>query len=116
MSNAYFKVPHPINEPILSYAPGSPERAALKAKLKEMKSQQIEAPLIIGGKEVRSGKTVQRRQITAGLGYLGQDDEVVHVGLGRARTADVTVHWPDGTQSSHPRLATGAVHTISQAR
>ncbi|MBK6916619.1 MAG: CRTAC1 family protein [Deltaproteobacteria bacterium] len=66
--------------------------------------------------EVRSGKTVQRRQITAGLGYLGQDDEVVHVGLGRARTADVTVHWPDGTQSSHPRLATGAVHTISQAR
>ncbi|MCK6621337.1 MAG: L-glutamate gamma-semialdehyde dehydrogenase [Calditrichaceae bacterium] len=59
MSNAYFKVPHPINEPILSYAPGSPERAALKAKLKEMKSQQIEAPLIIGGKEVRSGKTAE---------------------------------------------------------
>ncbi len=61
MSNAYFFVPEPSNEPILNYAPGSPERAELKAKLEELKSQQIEAPLIIGGKEVRSGKTAELR-------------------------------------------------------
>ncbi len=63
--------------------------------------------------EIRSGKTVQRRQITAGLAYLGQDDEVVHVGLGKAKAADVTVVWPDGSKTEHKRLATGAVHTLS---
>lgn len=57
MNNAIFSFAHPINEPIKSYAPGSPERKELKAKLEEMKSQQIEIPLIIGGKEVRTGDT-----------------------------------------------------------
>jgi 1-pyrroline-5-carboxylate dehydrogenase len=61
MSNAYFKVPIPVNEPVLSYAPGSPEKKDLKAKIQEMKSQQIEIPLIIGGKEVKSGKTAELR-------------------------------------------------------
>jgi len=57
MSNAYFKVPHPINEPIKSYKPGSPEREELKEKLAELKSKQIEVPLIIGGEEVKTGNT-----------------------------------------------------------
>jgi 1-pyrroline-5-carboxylate dehydrogenase len=56
MSLGIFKVPHPINEPVKSYAPGSPERASLAAKVKEMAAQKIEIPLIIGGKEVRTGK------------------------------------------------------------
>ncbi len=57
MNNAIFSFPLPQNEPIKSYAPGSPERKELQAKLAEMKSQQIEIPLIIGGKEVRTGDT-----------------------------------------------------------
>lgn len=57
MSNAYFKVPQPINEPVKSYKPGSPEREELKRKLNELKSQQIEIPLIIGGEEIRTGNT-----------------------------------------------------------
>ena len=57
MSNAYFKVPQPINEPVKSYKPGSPEREELKKKLAELKSKQIEAPLIIGGEEVKTGNT-----------------------------------------------------------
>ncbi len=57
MSNAYFKVPAPINEPILNYAPGSPERAELEAELKRLKSQEFDIPLIIGGKEIRTGAT-----------------------------------------------------------
>ncbi|HHM02936.1 MAG TPA: L-glutamate gamma-semialdehyde dehydrogenase [Caldithrix abyssi] len=61
MSNAYFQVPQPVNEPIRSYAPGTPERAELKAKLKELKSQTIEVPLIIGGKEIKTGKTAEMR-------------------------------------------------------
>jgi len=61
MSNYYFKVARPANEPIKAYAPGSPEKAALKHKLAEMKSQQIDVPLIIGGKEIRTGNTADLR-------------------------------------------------------
>ncbi len=61
MSNAYFKVPLPINEPVLSYAPGTPEKEALKKKLKELQSKEIEIPLIIGGKEIKTGKTAEIR-------------------------------------------------------
>ena len=61
MSNAYFKVPYPVNEPVMSYAPGSPEKEALKKKLKELRSKEIEIPLIIGGKEVKTGKTAEIR-------------------------------------------------------
>lgn len=55
MTDATFTVPHPINEPVLSFAPGSPEKAALKAALKEMKSRQHDVPMHIGGKAVFSG-------------------------------------------------------------
>jgi hypothetical protein len=65
--------------------------------------------------EIRTPKLVQRRQITAGLGYLGQDDEVVHVGLGRSKVADVVVTWPDGKTSEHRKLGAGAVHVLSQS-
>jgi 1-pyrroline-5-carboxylate dehydrogenase len=53
------RVPQPINEPNKSYAPGSPERAELKARLKQMSAERIEIPLVIGGKEVRTGRTAQ---------------------------------------------------------
>ncbi len=61
MSNYYFKVPKPSNEPIKSYAPGSPEKASLKAALAEMKDRQHDIPLIIGGKEIRTGRTAELR-------------------------------------------------------
>ena len=55
-SNASFggrrRVPAPVNEPIKSYAPGSPERASLKARLKAMAGEKIDMPLIIGGKAI----------------------------------------------------------------
>ncbi|MDX2059400.1 MAG: L-glutamate gamma-semialdehyde dehydrogenase [Gemmatimonadales bacterium] len=50
-------IPAPRNEPVLSYAPGSPERDAIKAALKKMSGEVVDIPLIIGGKEVRTGKT-----------------------------------------------------------
>ena len=46
------RVPPPVNEPIKSYAPGSPERASLKARLKTMAAEKVDMPLIIGGKEI----------------------------------------------------------------
>ena len=59
MQNSKVSVPVPVNEPILSYAPGTPERKALNDKIKELKSEVLDIPLIIGGKEVRTGKTTQ---------------------------------------------------------
>lgn len=59
MSNAYYKVKKPENEPVLSYGKDSSERAELKTRLKELKETQIEIPLIIGGKEIYTGNTQQ---------------------------------------------------------
>jgi 1-pyrroline-5-carboxylate dehydrogenase len=53
------RVPEPVNDPNRSYAPGSPERAELKARLKAMAAERIEIPLIIGGREIRTGRTAQ---------------------------------------------------------
>jgi 1-pyrroline-5-carboxylate dehydrogenase len=55
MINALAKVPLPSNEPIHGYAPGSPEKKALKDQLKRMLGEESEFPLIIGGKEVQTG-------------------------------------------------------------
>src|SRR5437667_10488722 len=52
-----YRVPNPINEPIRSYAPGTAERQALKKTLAAMSAEKIDIPLIIGGKEVRTGDT-----------------------------------------------------------
>ena len=51
------RVPPPTNEPNLSYLPGSPERAALKAALQKMSSEVVDIPVIIGGREIRTGRT-----------------------------------------------------------
>src|SRR5688500_16752040 len=56
MNLGYFNYPLPVNEPVLNYAPGSPEREVLKKTLKELKTQQADIPMYIGGKEVRTGK------------------------------------------------------------
>ena len=58
MNNAISFVPPPENEPIHSYAPGTPERASLQKRLREMQSEQIEIPAIIGGREIRTGNTL----------------------------------------------------------
>src|SRR5215831_17192866 len=52
-----YRIPVPVNDPILSYAPGTAERKSLKNKLAAMSAMQIEIPLVIGGKEVRTGDT-----------------------------------------------------------
>jgi len=56
-NNSIVSVPFPQNEPQYTYAPNTKERALLKSGLKELKSQVIDIPLIIGGKEIRTGNT-----------------------------------------------------------
>src|SRR5436190_5788193 len=50
------RIPEAVNEPIKNYAPGSPERAELKARLASMAGERPDIPIIIGGKEIRTGK------------------------------------------------------------
>jgi len=57
MFNGRRRVPPPLNELVRSYAPGSPERASLKARLAAMAAETIEIPLVIGGKDIRTGST-----------------------------------------------------------
>ena len=57
MDNAIYSFAKPINEPVKSYAPGSSEKKALKQTLTQLSSEEWDIPLIIGGKEIRTGNT-----------------------------------------------------------
>ncbi|MFN2250771.1 MAG: L-glutamate gamma-semialdehyde dehydrogenase [Anaerolineae bacterium] len=61
MNNTHVRIPEPVNEPVLSYAPGTPERKALADRVSQMKAEQVDIPAMIGGKEVRTGDTVEIR-------------------------------------------------------
>ncbi|WP_270886516.1 L-glutamate gamma-semialdehyde dehydrogenase [Pedococcus sp. 5OH_020] len=70
--DAVTQVPAPVNEPVLDYAPGSPERASLEAALTELASEQVELPHTIGGRRVNgSGRTIEVRQPHAHRKVLG---------------------------------------------
>jgi 1-pyrroline-5-carboxylate dehydrogenase len=56
MSTGFFHIPIPKNEPVLSYAPGSKERAALKKAIDDARASTLDIPMYIGGDEVRTGK------------------------------------------------------------
>ena len=53
--NAIPPIPQPVNEPVLTYGPGTSERAALKQALKDLAARVVEIPVVVGGKEVRTG-------------------------------------------------------------
>ena len=61
MNNSHYSLPLPKNETVLSYAPGTSERARLKEVLAELKSTQVDVPMYIGGKEVRTGNKIAIR-------------------------------------------------------
>lgn len=78
MKQGTFTFPLPVNEPVLSYAPKSPERARLKEVLVELKKAQADIPMYIGGREVRSKKMVSihpPHEIAHTLGHFHAGDE-----------------------------------------
>ena len=78
MSNAFFKVPVPVNEPVLSYGPGSPEKKHVKAKLKELKNTHLDIPMFIGGKKVyteNKKKIHPPHELSHDLGTYSQGDK-----------------------------------------
>jgi len=56
--NGIVQVPEPVNEPVRDYAPGSPERDSLKKRLDQMLTEEFDIPAIVGGRELRSGNTL----------------------------------------------------------
>ncbi|MEI7575367.1 MAG: L-glutamate gamma-semialdehyde dehydrogenase [Armatimonadota bacterium] len=90
----------PVNEPVLSYAPGTPERARLKEALAELKAEQVDVPMYIGGEEVRTGKTVtmhppHERAHTLGVFHAGDSshvEEAIEAALA-AREAWSNMSW-----------------------
>ncbi len=78
MLKGFFNVPHPVNETILSYAPGTKERALLKQAILEARSKEIDVPMYINGKEVHTDKKVAMRpphDHQHVLGYYSQGDK-----------------------------------------
>ena len=89
------RVPQPINDANRSYAPGSPERAELKARLESMAAERIDIPLVIGGREIRTGRTEtvvmphDHRHVLADYHMAGPE----HVQQAIAAAADARREW-----------------------
>ena len=78
MNYGYFNYPMPQNEPVLNYAPGSPERKRLQQTLAELKKEEADIPMYIGGKEVRTNKKHAihpPHELSHTLGYFHAGDE-----------------------------------------
>ena len=78
MNYGYFNYPMPLNEPVLNYAPGSPERKKLQDTLAELKKDEVDIPMYIGGKEVRTNKKHAihpPHELSHTLGYFHAGDE-----------------------------------------
>ena len=78
MNLGYFNYPMPVNEPVLAYAANSAEKLRLKEVLAELKKEEIDVPMYIGGKEVRTNKKIAMHpphEIAHTLGYFHTGDE-----------------------------------------
>ena len=88
------KIPTPVNESVLAYAPGSRERTELKQALKDLSGHQMEIPVVIGGKEIRTGKTVDavmphcHRHVLAKVHQAGPEEVTAAVKAAREAWRD----------------------------
>ena len=93
------RIPTPINEPVSSYAPGTRERAELKQTLKDMGGRQIEIPVVVGGKEIRTGRTADavmphcHKHVLAKVHQAGPEEVAGAIAAARAA-------WRDWSSSS----------------
>ncbi|MCC7332932.1 MAG: L-glutamate gamma-semialdehyde dehydrogenase [Flavobacteriales bacterium] len=102
MANAFFNVPKAINEPVKSYAPGSAERKELQETIATLKNSTVDLPMIIGGKEIRTGKKISMHpphEIAHVLGSYHQGDanhvsEAIDAAMAARKTWAITP-WQD---------------------
>jgi 1-pyrroline-5-carboxylate dehydrogenase len=97
-AHGIFRPPAPVNEPVYSYAPGSPERRELTHRLEAMEGEAIEIPCVIGGEDIRSGNTFdavmphRKQHVLARVHQAGADD------IGRAIEAAAEA-WHDWSRT-----------------
>lgn len=102
MNLGYFAYPLPQNEPALNYAPGSPERDLLKKTLKDLKKEQADVPMYIGGKEIRTENKIEIRpphELSHLLGHFHEGDashvhQAIQAAL-NAREAWAALAWEE---------------------
>ncbi len=97
-THAISRAPEPYNEPVRSYVPGSTEREELRLRLQQMESERLDIPLVIGGEEVRTGKTFEavephKRSHVLATVHLGGAPEVQRA-IGAAASA-----WNDWSRT-----------------
>ena len=111
----YFSYPIPVNEPVLNYAPGSAERAALKKTLDELKKEQADIPMYIGGEEVRTGKTRSihpPHEIAHTLGHFHAGDET-HVQQAIDAALAAKEAWADMSWENRANIFLSAADLIA---
>ena len=115
MSLGYFSYPMPVNEPVYSYAPGSPERKRLKSVLSELKKQKMDIPMYIGGKEIRTNRKVEihpPHEVRHVLGHFHAGDEK-HVSQAIEAALDASASWAAMSWESRANIFLRAADLIS---
>jgi 1-pyrroline-5-carboxylate dehydrogenase len=115
MSNGFFRVPTPYNELNLSYASGTIERQQLKASIKEMKGEQIDVPMFIGGKEIRTGEKAAMRpphEHDHILGYYHKGNGS-HVKLAINAAMKAKKHWENLSWENRASIFLKAAELLS---
>ncbi len=95
MNIGTFSYPLPANDPVLSYSPGTPEKAGLKKALAELKKKQLDIPMYIGGKMVKTDKKIAihpPHELSHTLGHFSAGDEK-HVHLAIAEALKAKEKW-----------------------
>jgi 1-pyrroline-5-carboxylate dehydrogenase len=115
MFNGIFHIREPKNEPILSYEPGSPERAALKAELDRMLKNPVEVPCMINGREIATGDLVEMRpphDLSQSLGhYHRAGQKEAEMAIAAANQAKVT--WSEMDWSSRATVLLKAAELLA---
>ena len=115
MNLGYFHYPLPSNEPVLSYAPGSAEKARLKQAITEMKSTSADIPMYIGSKEVRTNKKKvlhPPHELAHTLGYYHEGDEK-HVQLAIEAALAAKNNWESMSWESRAHIFLKAADLIA---
>ena len=115
MNNGTFYLPMPVNEPVLSYAPGTSERKRLKAVLSELKKQKADVPMYIGSEEVRTGRKVAMRpphETDHLLGHFHEGEEK-HVHMAVTAALDARAAWASLSWESRAQIFLKAADLIA---
>ncbi|HEY4148895.1 MAG TPA: L-glutamate gamma-semialdehyde dehydrogenase [Chitinophagaceae bacterium] len=115
MNLGYFHYPLPANEPVLSYAPGSPEKIALKKALAALKKRELDIPMYIGGRAVRTGKKVAIRpphELSHTLGHFHAGD-ASHVKQAIAAALKAKENWAAMSWESRAHIFLKAADLIA---